>query len=108
MESDVYSFGVVLLEMIMDTRLPEWEQNIEDWENSQLGRKKKKKKKKKLNTIVDDDMTSEYSPEATYEAVQLAIKCTRSDPDTRPSMTQVVGALERIYKSNQIINRNER
>ncbi|GAB2285123.1 hypothetical protein Dimus_019576 [Dionaea muscipula] len=108
MKSDVYSFGAVLLEMItgrraMDRRLPEGQKNIVDWAKSQLGRRKKKMfffgqptKKKLMNTIIDDDMTSEYSLEAAYEAVQLAIKCTRSDPDTRPSMIQVVEALETI------------
>ncbi|GAB2285121.1 hypothetical protein Dimus_019574 [Dionaea muscipula] len=106
-KSDVYSFGVVLLEMItgrhaMDRRLPEGKTNIVDWARSQLGRRKKMlffgqpNKKKLINTIIDDDMTSEYSLEAAYEAVQLAIKCTRSDPHTRPSMTQVVEALETI------------
>ncbi|GAB2285124.1 hypothetical protein Dimus_019577 [Dionaea muscipula] len=107
-KSDVYSFGVVLLEMItgrhaMDRRRPEGQMNIVDWAKSQLGRKKKKMfffgqptKKKLINTIIDDDMTSKYSPEAAYEAVQLALKCTRSDPQTRPSMTEVVEALETI------------
>ncbi|GAB2285129.1 hypothetical protein Dimus_019582 [Dionaea muscipula] len=108
MKSDVYSFGVVLLEMItgqhaMDTRRPEGRTNIVDWAKSQLIRRKKKmlffgqpNKKKLINTIIDDDMTSKYSSEAAYEAVQLAMKCTRSDPVTRPSMTQVVEALETI------------
>ncbi|GAB2285130.1 hypothetical protein Dimus_019583 [Dionaea muscipula] len=108
-KSDVYSFGVVLLEMItgrhaMDRRLPEGKMNIVDWAKSQLGRKKKKKmlffrqptKKKLINTIIDVDMASECSLEAAYEAVQLAMKCTGSDPDTRPSMTQVVEALQNI------------
>ncbi|GAB2285131.1 hypothetical protein Dimus_019584 [Dionaea muscipula] len=99
MKSDVYSFGVLLLEMITgqratDARLQEGRKNIMDWANSKLGRMKKKL----INTIIDDDMTSEYSLEAAYEAVavRLAVKCTRSDPDTRPSMTEVVEALESI------------
>ncbi|GAB2285125.1 hypothetical protein Dimus_019578 [Dionaea muscipula] len=106
-KSDVYSFGVVLLEMItgrhaMDRRLPEGQMNIVDWAKSQLGRRKKMlffgqpNKKKLINTIIDVDMTSECSLEAAYEALQLAMKCTRSDPHTRPSMTQVVEALESI------------
>lgn len=45
---------------------------------------------------MDARMEGQYSPKAALQAAQLALKCIETEPKCRPSMKDVVEALERI------------
>ncbi|KAG2695186.1 hypothetical protein I3760_07G003200 [Carya illinoinensis] len=94
-KSDVYGFGVVLLEILtglraLDTKRPSGQQNLVEWLRPSLSNKRK------LKTIMDTRMEGQYSSKAVLQAAELTLKCLASDPKGRPSMKEVVAALELI------------
>ncbi|KAJ1413321.1 putative serine/threonine-protein kinase [Sesbania bispinosa] len=94
-KSDVYGFGVVLLEILtgmraLDTKRPTGQQNLVEWLKPCLSNKKK------LKTIMDARIEGQYSPKAALQAAQLTLKCLEPDPKQRPSMKEVLEALEGI------------
>ncbi|WCJ31942.1 Protein kinase superfamily protein [Euphorbia peplus] len=94
-KSNVYSFGVVLLELMtglraLDPCRPKGQQNLVDWLKPKLSHKRK------LSHITDARIKGQYSLNAMVLAAQLSLKCLESNPETRPSMKQVVDALEQI------------
>ncbi|XP_050229613.1 probable serine/threonine-protein kinase PIX13 [Mercurialis annua] len=94
-KSDVYGFGVVLLEMMtglraLDTKRPNGQQNLIEWLKPILPHKRK------LNNIMDLRIEGQYSKKAMQLAAQLTLKCLESDPKSRPSMKEVLEALEQI------------
>ncbi|KAH7544307.1 hypothetical protein JRO89_XS15G0145700 [Xanthoceras sorbifolium] len=95
LKSDVYSFGIVLLELLMglnvtDPEHPCGEQNLVDWLKPILSQKTK------LKTIMDAQMEGQYSSEAASQAAQLSLRCLELDPQSRPSMKEVVEVLKEI------------
>ncbi|KAH1206145.1 putative serine/threonine-protein kinase PIX13 [Glycine max] len=94
-KSDVYGFGVVLLEILtgmraFDPKRPTGQHNLVLWTKPLLSSKKKLKK------IMDTKIEGQYSLEAAWQAAQLTLKCLKSVPEERPSMKDVVEALEAI------------
>ncbi|KAJ9172564.1 hypothetical protein P3X46_015788 [Hevea brasiliensis] len=94
-KSDVYGFGVVLLEMLtglraLDTKRPSGQQNLVDWLKPILSQRRK------LKDIMDVRIEGQYSSKAMLQAAQLTLKCLESDPRSRPSMKEVLEALEQI------------
>ncbi|XP_010266182.1 PREDICTED: probable serine/threonine-protein kinase NAK [Nelumbo nucifera] len=94
-KSDVYGFGVVLLEMLtgqraLDTSRPSGQTNLVDWLKPSLP------DRRKVKNIMDPRLEGQYSMKAVQQAAQLTLKCLGSDPKSRPSMKEVVEALERI------------
>ncbi|XP_041017870.1 probable serine/threonine-protein kinase PIX13 isoform X1 [Juglans microcarpa x Juglans regia] len=94
-KSDVYGFGVVLLEILtglraLDTKRPGGQQHLVEWLKPSLSNRRK------LKTIMDTRMEGQYSSKAVLQAAELTLKCLESDPKGRPSMKEVVAALERI------------
>lgn len=91
----MYGFGVVLLEMLtglraLDTRRPNGQQNLVEWLKPILSQKRK------LKTVMDVRIEGQYSSKAMLQAAELALKCLESDPKSRPSMEEVLEALEQI------------
>ena len=100
MKSDVYGFGVVLLEILtglraLDTKRPGGQQNLVDWLKPILSQKSK------VKTIMDVRIESQYSSKAAIKSAELTLKCLEQDPKYRPSMKEVVEALERIESLNK-------
>ncbi|KAL5752331.1 hypothetical protein ACOSQ2_022838 [Xanthoceras sorbifolium] len=94
-KSDVYGFGVVLLEILtglraLDTKRPSGQENLVDWLKPTLSHKRK------LKTIMDVRMEGQYTSKAALQAAQLTLKCLELDPKNRPSMREVLEALEQI------------
>ncbi|KAJ4967390.1 hypothetical protein NE237_019239 [Protea cynaroides] len=94
-KSDVYGFGVVLLEMLtglraLDMTRPSGQQNLVDWAKPFL------LDRRKLKTIMDARLDNQYSMRGASQAANLALNCIGADPKTRPSMKEVVEALEQI------------
>lgn len=93
--SDVYSFGVVLLEMLsgrraVDKNRPTGEHNLVEWAKPYLGNKRK------IFRILDNRLEGQYSMEGAYKAANLAFRCLSTESKFRPTMDEVVTALEQL------------
>ncbi|KAF5751005.1 Serine/threonine-protein kinase cx32 isoform 2 [Tripterygium wilfordii] len=94
-KSDVYGFGVVLVEMLTglrahDTNRPSGRHNLADWIQPYLC------DKRKLKSVMDSGLDAKYPSKAAFRMAQLALNCLGPEPKHRPSMKEVVEALERI------------
>ncbi|KAL2531208.1 Protein kinase superfamily protein [Abeliophyllum distichum] len=94
-KSDVYGFGVVLLEILtglraLDKNRPGGRHNLIDYAKPLLSQKRK------LMSIMDARMEGQYSSKAALQTSQLTLRCLESEPKNRPSMKEVVEALEQI------------
>jgi len=93
--SDVYSFGVVLLEMLsgrraVDKNRPSGEHNLVEWAKPYLGNKRK------IFRILDNRLEGQYSMEGAYKAANVAFRCLSTEAKFRPTMDEVVTALEQL------------
>lgn len=89
--ADVYSFGVVVLEVVsgqmaVDFRLPEvlLVKRVHEFEV----------RKRKYEELADWKLDGEYNCEELVRLVKLGVACTRSNPELRPSMRQIVSMLD--------------
>ncbi|XP_062196852.1 serine/threonine-protein kinase RIPK-like [Phragmites australis] len=94
-KSDVYSFGVVLLELLsgrrsVDRARRRREQSLVDWARPYL------KKSDKLYRVMDPAMECQYSCQGAERAAMVAYKCLSQNSKSRPTMREVVQALEPI------------
>jgi serine/threonine protein kinase len=94
-KSDVYSFGVVLLELLsgrrsVDLSRRQREQSLVDWGRPYL------KKGDKLHKVMDLALECQYSPQGAERAAMVAYKCLSQNAKSRPSMREVVKALEPV------------
>ncbi|KAH1115222.1 hypothetical protein J1N35_008600 [Gossypium stocksii] len=104
--SDVYSFGVVLLEMlsgrrVVDKNRPSGEHKLVEWAKPYLANKRK------IFRVLDNRLEGQYTIEGAFKAATLALRCLSIDAKFRPSMNEVVTALEQLQDSNNSgINHN--
>jgi serine/threonine protein kinase len=94
-KSDVYSFGVVLLELLagrqsVDRARRPREQNLVDWARPYL------KRPDRLNRVMDPALECQYSCRGAEMAAIVAYKCLSQNPKSRPTMKEVVKALEPV------------
>ncbi|OVA00620.1 Protein kinase domain [Macleaya cordata] len=94
-KSDVYGFGVVLLEMLtglraLDTNRPSGQHNLVDWLKPSL------LDRRKLIRVMDQRLEGQYPSKGAVQAAQLTLKCLAPESKNRPSMKEVVEALEQI------------
>jgi serine/threonine protein kinase len=94
-KSDVYSFGVVLLELLTGRRSVDRarrprEQSLVDWVRPYL------KKPDKLYRVMDPAMECQYSCQGAERAAMVAYKCLSQNSKSRPTMREVVQALEPV------------
>ncbi|KAG6742668.1 hypothetical protein POTOM_053590 [Populus tomentosa] len=89
--ADVYSYGVVVLEVVsgqmaVDFRRPEvlLVLRVHEFETQ----------KRPLEDLADIRLNREYDHEELIRIVKLGIACTRSNPELRPSMRQIVRILD--------------
>ncbi|KAL0349240.1 UNVERIFIED_CONTAM: Receptor-like cytoplasmic kinase [Sesamum angustifolium] len=99
--SDVYSFGVVLLEMltgrrVLDKNRPHGEQNLIEWARPYLA------SKRRVLRVMDPRLEGQYSPSGALRAATLAIKCLALEPKHRPTIDDVVKALEQLQETGSI------
>ncbi|KAE8734901.1 Serine/threonine-protein kinase [Hibiscus syriacus] len=94
-KSDVYSFGVVFLEMItgrrvIDTSRPTEEHNLVSWATPLL------KDKRNFSQMADPLLQGNYPNKGLHQALAVAAMCLQDDADARPTMSDVVTALDLI------------
>ncbi|BFG38935.1 hypothetical protein CerSpe_252090 [Prunus speciosa] len=96
-KSNVYCFGVVLLEILtgfraLDRCRPIEQQNLVEWAKPLLSHETK------LKTIIDPGIEGQCSLKAALQTAQIILKCLKLDPKSRPSMKEVVEALEHVQE----------
>jgi serine/threonine protein kinase len=101
-KSDVYSFGVVLLELLTGRRSVDRsrrprEQSLVDWARPYL------KKPDKLYRVMDPALECQYSCQGAGRAAMVAYKCLSQNPKSRPTMREVVQALEPVLDMNDYL-----
>lgn len=94
-KSDVYSFGVVLLELLSGRRSVDRsrrprEQCLVDWARPYL------KHSDRLYRVMDPALECQYSCKGAEVAALVAYKCLSQNPKSRPTMKEVVKALEPV------------
>ncbi|PON76344.1 Mitogen-activated protein kinase kinase kinase [Trema orientale] len=99
--SDVYSFGVVLLEMLsgrraVDKNRPTGEHSLVEWAKPYLA------SKRKVLQIFDARIEGQYSLGGALKAANIAIQCISTEPKYRPTMKEVVKALEQLQDSDNV------
>ncbi|XP_050371618.1 probable serine/threonine-protein kinase PBL23 [Argentina anserina] len=95
--SDVYSFGVVFLELItgrraFDDEKPEEEQILVSWAQPLL------RDRSKFALIADPLLKANYPLKGLHQALAIAAMCLNEEADCRPTMSDVVLALEHLSK----------
>lgn len=99
--SDVFSFGVVLLELLtgrrsVDKSRPAREKNLVEWARPCL------KDPYKLDAIMDPRLEGQYSTEGVKKVAALTYQCLSNNPKSRPTMSNVVKALEPLLDLTDI------
>jgi len=99
-KSDVYSFGVVLLEMLsgrraLDKNRPSGEHNLVEWARPYL------RSKRRIFRILDPRLGGQYSLARAQKAAALALQCLSVESRHRPSMDEVVTALEQLQDAKE-------
>lgn len=97
-KSDVYSFGVVLLEILsgkkaIDKNRPTGEQSLVGWSRPYLT------SKRRVFRVLDSRLEGQYSLTRALKVANLALQCLAMDPKSRPTMDEVVTALEQLQES---------
>ncbi|GJS07708.1 serine/threonine/dual specificity protein kinase, catalytic domain-containing protein [Tanacetum coccineum] len=95
--TDVFAFGVVLFELLSGRQavLPDGDKDLSlaTWAQNCV-------KKRNLDQLVAVEMRGKMSPKSLKKFSQIAYRCLDSDPNVRPTMSEVVVAL-RLSESLQ-------
>uniref|UniRef100_A0A2P2KZV5 non-specific serine/threonine protein kinase n=1 Tax=Rhizophora mucronata TaxID=61149 RepID=A0A2P2KZV5_RHIMU len=100
-KSDVYSFGVVLLEMLsgqraIDKNRPSGRHNLVKWAKPYLTNKRR------VTCVLDTRLEGQYSLNRVQKVAELTVKCLAAEPKSRPTMDEVVVALEQLQESKDL------
>ncbi|KAF7831075.1 receptor-like cytoplasmic kinase 176 [Senna tora] len=98
-KSDIYSFGVVLLEILsgkraVDKNRPTREHNLVEWAKPYLS------SKRRIFQVMDARIEGKYRVREAMKVANIAIQCLSVEPRFRPSMADVVRALEQLQGSD--------
>ncbi|GLJ22267.1 hypothetical protein SUGI_0419050 [Cryptomeria japonica] len=91
-KSDVYSFGVVILEIIsgrtpIDTNISGEQSHIVSWSRSLISQGR-------IESLINAEGVEKINLGAMWKVAELALLCTESQQNDRPTMSQVVNELK--------------
>ncbi|XP_015055488.1 probable serine/threonine-protein kinase PBL11 [Solanum pennellii] len=106
-KSDVYSFGVVLLEILsgkkaIDKNRPMGEHSLVDWAKPYLT------SKRRVFRVLDARLEGQYSLSHALKVAILSLQCISMDPKSRPTMDEVVTALEQLQQSKDVAKNDKK
>ncbi|KAG6436648.1 hypothetical protein SASPL_101550 [Salvia splendens] len=96
-KNDVFGYGVFLLELITAQRPFDLARLANDNDMNFLDWVKDIYKEREWKVIVDAELQGEFIDEEVEELLQIALICTRDDPEGRPTMLEVARRLEVAY-----------
>ncbi|KAL5208724.1 hypothetical protein ABZP36_033159 [Zizania latifolia] len=91
--TDVFGYGITLLELVTGQRAIDFSR-LEEEDDVLLLDHVKKLQRGQLGSIVDGNLNQNYDNEEVEMMIQIALLCTQSSPEDRPSMSEVVRMLE--------------
>ncbi|XVF58888.1 hypothetical protein PTKIN_Ptkin07bG0102300 [Pterospermum kingtungense] len=94
-KTDVFGYGIMLLELVTGQRAIDFARLEEEEDVLLLDHIKKLLKENRIEDIVDGNLKT-YDAEEVKTIVRVALLCTQSSPEERPTMTEVVKMLEGV------------
>ncbi|CAL5431050.1 unnamed protein product [Camellia sinensis] len=106
-KTDVYSFGVVLLEIVSGLSAAKIHSNgvakdLAKWARSYLSNMQEV-----INRVIGKRLGNDFQMEEAYEFAEIILCCLALSPKSRPTMTEVVHALEQLEKKVKNKNKNK-
>ncbi|GLJ11583.1 hypothetical protein SUGI_0172030 [Cryptomeria japonica] len=92
--TDVFGYGITLLELVTGQRAIDFSRLEEEDDVLLLDHVKKLQREKRLDAIVDANLKQNYDAKEVEAIIQVALLCTQTSPEDRPTMTEVVRMLE--------------
>jgi hypothetical protein len=97
-KTDVYSFGIVLLVLVTNRPAFANDTNIPDWVRASLCRGTASRIEN-VAGVIDQRIRGHCDLNSVLKVVELALHCAqREDVHARPTMTEVVAALEALQR----------
>ncbi|XP_022158822.1 probable LRR receptor-like serine/threonine-protein kinase At5g63710 isoform X2 [Momordica charantia] len=91
-KTDVFGYGITLLELVTGQRAIDFSRLEEEEDVLLLDHIKKLQRENRLGDVVDKNLKS-YDVKEVENIVQVALLCTQSSPEDRPTMAEVVNLL---------------
>ncbi|XP_050256089.1 probable LRR receptor-like serine/threonine-protein kinase At5g63710 [Quercus robur] len=92
-KTDVFGYGITLLELVTGQRAIDFARLEEEEDVLLLDHIRKLQREYRLDDIVDNNLKT-YEPREVETIVQVALLCTQSSPEDRPTMAQVVKMMQ--------------
>ncbi|KAM5558598.1 putative LRR receptor-like serine/threonine-protein kinase [Rosa sericea] len=94
-KTDVFGYGITLLELVTGQRAIDFARLEEEEDVLLLDHIKKLQRENRLDDIVDGNMKT-YDEKEVGIVIQVALLCTQSSPEDRPTMAEVVRLLQGV------------
>lgn len=94
-KTDVFGYGITLLELVTGQRAIDLARLEEEEDVLLLDHIKKLLRENRLDDIVDGNMKT-YDEKEVGTLIQVALLCTQSSPEERPTMAEVVRLLQGV------------
>ncbi|XP_050366307.1 probable LRR receptor-like serine/threonine-protein kinase At5g63710 [Argentina anserina] len=94
-KTDVFGYGITLLELVTGQRAIDFARLEEEEDVLLLDHIKKLQRENRLDDIVDGNMKI-YDEKEVGTVIQVALLCTQSSPEDRPTMAEVVRLLRGV------------
>lgn len=92
-KTDVFGYGITLLELVTGERAIDFSRLEDEEDVLLLDHIKKLLREKRLEDIVDKNM-NRYVTKEVETILQVALLCTQTSPEDRPTMAEVVNMLQ--------------
>ncbi|KAF8404608.1 hypothetical protein HHK36_009495 [Tetracentron sinense] len=92
--TDVFGYGIMLLELVTGQRAIDFSRLEEEDDVLLLDHVKKLEREKNLDAIVDRNLNMSYNSQEVEMMIRVALLCSQTSPEDRPTMSEVVRMLE--------------